>query len=103
MEMKKHNVNEALILIGPPESRALQRKFGILHYRPFPGSDKRPCSRCSRKTWLGPKQLTYLNTNPNTPVYCFTCAKEEMTEFSFLQSLGPQGGSYWMIDDERNL
>jgi hypothetical protein len=89
-----------LILMGPPVSRSAQRRLGIARFVPGIGYAKHACSRCSKRCWLGPKQLALLEAAPDTEVICRTCAlrefKAELEDGTFAMThLGGRGGGYY--------
>lgn len=91
-----------LCLNGPPESRSAQRRLGIVQYRPALGSEKRLCTSCGKRTWLGPRQLQYLSAHPQTAVSCFTCTSREFRRAGprsvAFAHFGGRGGSYHHAD-----
>lgn len=90
-------MTENPIIVGPPESREMQRELGILVYVPPPGVVKIPCAACEEPFWIGPKQGEYLAENPDTLTLCVGCART-FYEPSSVDSMGGRGGSYRFAD-----
>jgi hypothetical protein len=88
---------EKCVLVGPPESRSRQRRLGIVKYTPLPGSEKRLCTQCGNKLWLGPKQLTFLANHSEVKLICWSCLPgDELRKNAAVLPLGEQGGDYWL-------
>lgn len=87
-------MTQSTALVGPPESRNMQRKMGISVYIPPAGAIKLPCDTCGSKTWIGPAQLAAKVIDPSVTVMCFACALKLKGQSIAIKNLGGKGGTY---------
>jgi hypothetical protein len=67
-------------LIGPPVSRAAQRRLGIVKVIPTLGSQKEKCCVCGHHLWAGPPALQYWCDHigePGVEFKCLECARAD--------------------------
>jgi hypothetical protein len=87
-------------LLGPPVSRAAQRRLGIVKVVPTLGSQKEICCRCKHHLWAAPDALTYWREHTGEPgieFKCLECARSDKAD-SDINSFNGRSHEYIFAD-----
>jgi hypothetical protein len=87
-------------LLGPPVSRAKQRRLGIIKIIPTLGSQKEVCCVCKKHLWVGPDALKYWCEHiceDGIEFKCLECARVDIAD-SDINTFNGRSHEYFFKD-----